>query len=253
MDPEAVTDVSQREAEFFDEDKRSYRLLRGLIDSAIEPFYRGDEYRHYYDATGKDVLDYGCGEGRVAFEALSDGAATVTGLDISEERISRAQEIATERGVSDRATFIAGDATNTDFQDGSFDLILGGAILHHMDLRKAFCEIRRVLKPGGRAVFVEPLIHNPILRLGRLLTPSARTPDETPLSVADWELCASIFPAFEHHEREFISIPLIPLNLLLPARLKKRLARRVARWDDVLLARFPRLRRHARITILVLR
>ncbi len=248
----ASDEISRREAEFFDEDKLSYRLPRKLIERAVGSFFRGDDGRDFYDVRGRDVLDYGCGEGRVAFEVLREGAKTATGIDVSAERISRAQEIAAEKGLADRATFVAQDALHTSFRDGAFDLIIGNSILHHMDLRAALVEIKRVLKPGGRAVFVEPLIHNPILRLGRFLTPSARTADETPLSTAEWDLCASVFPSFEHHEREFISIPLMPVNLLLPAHLQEKLAGRVAKWDDWWLARFPRLRKYARITILIL-
>jgi hypothetical protein len=88
---------------------------------------------------------------------------------------------------------------------------------------------------------------------GRRLTPAARTPDEPCLTVADWRLCAEIFPAFEHHEVEFLSVPLMPLNIVLPRRCQRRFAARVARWDDRLLARFPGLTRFARITFLVLR
>ncbi len=41
--------------------------------------------------------------------------------------------------------------------------VLGKQILHHLDMTQAVPEIARVLRPGGRAVFLEPLIHNPLL------------------------------------------------------------------------------------------
>ena len=126
-------------------------------------------------------------------------------------------------------------------------------MLHHLDLPDALSELRRVRRPRGVAVLTEPLAHNPLLRLGRRLTPAARTPDEPCLTVADWRLCAEIFPAFEDHEVEFLSVPLMPLDSVLPRRCQRRFAARVARWDDRLLARFPGLTRFARITFLVLR
>jgi SAM-dependent methyltransferase len=43
------------------------------------------------------------------------------------------------------------------FPDDSFDLVFGSGIIHHLDIDRALGEIARVLRPGGRAVFVEPL------------------------------------------------------------------------------------------------
>jgi hypothetical protein len=82
--------------------------------------------------------------------------------------------------------------------------------------------------------------------------PSARTVDEHPITTSDWELCGQVFKRFQHHEREFLTIPLMPLNLVLPRRAQRRLAQGVHRADDRLLARFPKLGKYARITLLVL-
>ena len=46
------------------------------------------------------------------------------------------------------------DGRALPFEDGSFDLVLGHAVLHHLpDLDAAFREFHRVLRPGGRIVF----------------------------------------------------------------------------------------------------
>jgi SAM-dependent methyltransferase len=116
----------------------------------------------------------------------------------------------------------------------------------------ALNEIRRILRPGGRAVFMEPLWHNPILRVGRALTPTARTADEHPLTTRDWDLCAEVFEHFTHHEREFLTIPLMPLNLILPARAQRWLSRWISALDDRVRERFPATRKYSRITFLVL-
>jgi len=49
------------------------------------------------------------------------------------------------------------NAEELKFADDYFDIVCGGAILHHLDLNKALSEIARVLKPDGKAIFVEPL------------------------------------------------------------------------------------------------
>ncbi len=144
------------------------------------------------------------------------------------------------------------DAHETGLAENSFDFVVGEAILHHLDFVAALREIKRILKPRGRAVFVEPLGHNPLLRLGRRLTPWARTEDERPLTEEDWETCAEVFTHVEHDEREFVSMFLLPLNLLLPAAAQRALDSRARSLDERLMERFWWARRNARLTILVL-
>lgn len=239
-----------REQRFFDENADRYRRVRGWITRGIGAFNRSAEVHALYDPVGKRVLDYGCGEGRFTFELLRRGASDVTGFDISTTRIEAANRRAGELGLADRARFVVADAHHTELPAGSFDLIIGSDILHHLDLAAAAAELRRLLAPGGTAIFVEPLAHHPLLRLGRRLTPSARTEDEHPLTEADWKLLDRAFPRFAHQEREFVTIPLMPLNLVLPTRLSKRLARRAAAWDDRALERWPALRKYSRRTLL---
>jgi len=75
---------------------------------------------------------------------------------------------------------------------------------------RALHEIQRIVRPGGHAHFVEPLAHNPLLRVGRVLTPGARSVDEHPFTNDDWSTCGEIFPAFRHFERELVTVPLMP-------------------------------------------
>ncbi len=242
----------EREKAFYDAHSVRYERSRRWISRALAGSRRTGELSEYFDPRGKVVLDYGCGSGTKAISYLDMGADRVIGIDVSERRIQEARARANAAKAGDRLQFLVTDAHHTGFPDSSFDLIVGKSVLHHLDLEAALTELRRLLRPGGTAVFVEPLWHNPFLRLGRALTPNARTRDEHPLTVADWKLCASIFPRFRHYERELITIPLLPLNLVMPLRWQKRLARRLAAVDDLVLARFPALRRHARISFLVL-
>ena len=182
---------------------------------------------------------------------LYNGAAHVTGFDIYVADIEHARQAARAAGYEERTHFVVADAHATPFADDAFDVIRGNSILHHLELERALHELRRILAPGGRAVFVEPLAHNPLLRLGRALTPMARTEDEHPFTSADWETCKAVFPGFTHFERELITVPLMPLNLALPANARSRLAERV-KAADLRAVRRPRLRRYARLTFLIL-
>lgn len=104
-------------------------------------------------ATGR-VLDVACGPGVVAC-AVAKTAAEVVGLDATEAMLDRARRRAAEADLAN-ATFQTGDAENLPFEDGSFDGVVTRLSLHHFaDPAKAVGEMRRVLKPGGRAVIVD--------------------------------------------------------------------------------------------------
>ena len=241
-----------RERSFWNARGRAYETVRNLIGRSIGGFSSYGELETTYDPAGKNVLDYGCGRGDDALRLIERGAAHVTGFDISDAEIAVAQQAARAAGLQDRTRFVVADAHATGFPDGAFDLIRGNSILHHLELEPALRELQRILAPGGRAVFVEPLAHNPLLRLGRALTPMARTEDEHPFTVADWAACGAIFPGFTHFERELLTVPLMPLNLVLPAGGRAWLAKHVKATDRRALERAPRLRRYARLTFLIL-
>jgi ubiquinone/menaquinone biosynthesis C-methylase UbiE len=242
----------ERERQFYDTKTERFDQLRQLIARAIGEFNRNEEITELYDPRDKRVLLYGCGAALGAQDFVDAGATSIVGFDISAAEIEQGQQIARERGYADMVDLKVADAHNTGLPDQSFDLIMGTAILHHLDVRLALAELRRILAPGGRAVFLEPLAHNPILRLGRTLTPNARTDDEHPFTVHDWQMCAEAFPGFWHREAELTSVPLMPLSFVLPRALQRRLATRVSELDDRLLGKYPYLGRYARTTTIVL-
>jgi SAM-dependent methyltransferase len=94
---------------------------------------------------GSRALDVCTGPGVIA-SALAERGAETVGLDFSSEFIARAKNNVPS------AEFHQGDAQNLPFDDGSFDAVVCGyGIIHVPDPRQALLEIRRVLKPGGRA------------------------------------------------------------------------------------------------------
>lgn len=143
---------------------------------------------------GLQVLDYGCGMGATTIDALKKGAF-VTAIDISSKSIEYVQKAAAAAGVDDQLNAVVMDAQQMTFADESFDLVIGSGILHHLpELEQALSEIKRVLKPGGRAVFSEPLGMNPLLILFRWLTPHLRTKDEQPFRMKELEAIERAFP-----------------------------------------------------------
>jgi ubiquinone/menaquinone biosynthesis C-methylase UbiE len=137
---------------------------------------------HLEAIAGKRVLDYGCGRGESSLYYLSR-EALVSGIDISSTYIEAARAAAKNAGYSPATwDFNVMDAHAMSFDEGTFDLVVGEGILHHLDADLAMKEIWRVLKPGGRVFLQEPLADNPLLKIFRWLTPKARTVDEEPFS-----------------------------------------------------------------------
>lgn len=98
------------------------------------------------------------------------------------------------------------DAHHLTFDNGYFDVVFGGAILHHLDLPVALSEVRRVLKPDGKICFYEPLDNNPIGKLVRFLTPEARTVDEQPFRFQELRMLREYFDV-ELSYQQFLSVP----------------------------------------------
>jgi SAM-dependent methyltransferase len=108
---------------------------------------------------GKTLLDIACGAGGPALRVAATTGCSVVGIDRHEQAIDTARALAEERGLSGRATFRAGDASaRLPLADASFDAVLCiDAINHFPDRPRLLSEWVRVLKPGGRLLFTDPI------------------------------------------------------------------------------------------------
>jgi ubiquinone/menaquinone biosynthesis C-methylase UbiE len=101
------------------------------------------------------VLDIGTGSGRLSIELAKAKGSNfeITGLDISENMLKKAAENARQAGVEDKIKFVQANADALPFPDGSFDLVISYASLHHW-FRPAtvFKEAQRVAKKGGAVI-----------------------------------------------------------------------------------------------------
>jgi len=100
---------------------------------------------------GQSVLDFGCGPGTISVglaEAVHPGE--LHGIDMEASQIEMARAAAAAGG-HDNITFHTGNVTELPFEDDSFDVAHGHAVLMHVpDTHAALTEIRRVLRPAGR-------------------------------------------------------------------------------------------------------
>jgi len=171
------------------------------------------------EVAGRRVLDYGCGHGMAAV-VLARRGARVTAFDLSSGYLAEARARAAANGVA--VAFAQADAERLPFADAAFDCVWGNAVLHHLDIPTAAAELRRVLRPGGRAVFCEPWGENPLLRWARHRLPYAgkqRTADEEPLRRQHVEQLRAVFPGLEVRGYQLLSMAC----RVLPGRLIRNL------------------------------
>jgi SAM-dependent methyltransferase len=104
----------------------------------------------FASSRGLRVLEIGCGLGTDGARFARAGA-DYTGVDLTDAAVSLARRNFELQGLP--GEFRAADAENLDFADATFDLVYSHGVLHHTpDAARAVREVRRVLKPGGRAV-----------------------------------------------------------------------------------------------------
>lgn len=192
------------------------KIFKDKTRSAVSKFYSiSNSSRKYYqdflknNCAGKRVLEYGCGPGSSAF-FLAKNNAIVTGIDISDYAISLAKAYAEEQGAP--IEFHVMDAENLDFGDSSLQLVCGSGIIHHLQLHKAFSELSRTLTPDGKAIFLEPLGHNPLINFYRKKTPQMRTDDEHPLLASDIQMAKKYFKHVETRFFYLFSLTAVPLR-----------------------------------------
>jgi SAM-dependent methyltransferase len=100
-----------------------------------------------------DALEIGSGTGYFSLNLMQLGIVErLTATDISPEMLRRLAATAEALGLE--AQTVATEAEELPFEDESFDLVFGHAVLHHIpDLERAMSEFRRVLRPGGAIAF----------------------------------------------------------------------------------------------------
>jgi len=176
----------------------------------------------------------------MAFELARQGSI-VTGIDISSVAIALARSKAQAEAIPN-LDFLEMNAEELTIENDHFDLVCGSAILHHLDLAKAYSQLAKILRPGGSAIFIEPLGHNPIINLYRKRTPHLRTPDEHPLLMKDIDLAKSYFGHVRlrfFQLQTFLAVPFRNFPFGRPLR------RTLDAMDQALFRIFPPARKYA--------
>ena len=158
------------------------------------------------DLKGKRVLEIGCGAGKIAVLMAKSGAQ-VTAFDLSPHsvRVARESSLINETVIN----FAVSAGEHLPFADGSFDVIYGKAILHHLDINIGKCDLYRVLKNDGKAVFIEPMGMNPLLTFARKYAPYPHKNPvgvDRPLTYADMDSWTESAKFKEYREVQLLSM-----------------------------------------------
>ena len=134
------------------------------VDIGQNSWLTADEYDRFLswlDLSADDhVLEVASGSGGPARHIARTIGCRVTGIDANESGVATATEITARSPERDRVRFRVGDATaRLPFDDGSFDAVVCIDSMNHFPNRlEVFREWARVLRPGRRAVFTDPVV-----------------------------------------------------------------------------------------------
>jgi SAM-dependent methyltransferase len=124
----------------------------------------GDEYRRFFrllDLKPTDhVLDIGCGSGGPAVFLANEVGCEVTGVDVNEAGIQAGRDLANKAGIAHKVHFHPVDVRQKlPFPDQAFDAIVCMDVICHLPSRgQMFRDWRRVLRPGGRMLYTDPIV-----------------------------------------------------------------------------------------------
>ena len=193
---------------------------------------------------GKSILEIACGNGIDACISAHNGAQ-VHAYDLSHAAVELVRQRAKVNDLDQRISLqVTGDFTAA-FAGQTFDAILGYATLHHLPLAELAGQVYDRLKPGGVAVFAEPVINSKLLHRVRRCIPYSfhqDTEDEQPLNDRDIENFARPFQRVVLRRFQCVSRlwPMFPNNFAL--------AKALHRIDHHLM-KVPALRRFATVAV----
>jgi ubiquinone/menaquinone biosynthesis C-methylase UbiE len=99
---------------------------------------------------GKNILDFGCGNGKDIKRYEKMGAKNIYGIDVSQLMVLEAK-----KNVKEPENIFLSDIQKTKFKNNYFDVVIGRFSLHYLDrFDSAYKEISRILKKNGCLIFV---------------------------------------------------------------------------------------------------
>ena len=204
------------------------------------------------DLEGKKVLELGTGTGGTA-TMLAKRGALVTGIDLLPFRLSEARQRTIQHNVANATDFLLMDATELAFPDNTFDIIISKSVLVFTDHAEVSSECNRVLKPGGKAIFIENMRYHPVVWLYRKLF-LKYSRELRYFSLADIHAIGENFREMEHREFHLMSLGALFWKRCIPIPAFYRWTLKFLRRIDDLIIRFlPRVKYFCWISAMICR
>lgn len=171
-----------------------------------------------------NVLEIGCAEGNGINYLVKKTGVKGLGIDISKQFIDTANKNFKRENLSfEVADFNDPRSFTGEMAYDKFDYVIGNGILHHLyyNLDISLVNLRKLLKPKGKIIFIEPNIYNPyvalIFKIPYLRKKTFLEPDEMAFSAPfiKKKLKAAGFSSCNTEIKDFL-LPNVPANLIQP-------------------------------------
>ncbi len=180
----------EKEAAFHDEWADTIKIEDVPVDETFELSTSPEAkwlFNQVGDVKGKRVLELGSGAGEGSVYFAKHGAR-VTATDISPGMIDVVKKVAAHHNTSLEDARVCSADDLSCFEENSFDIVYAANLLHHVDIEKTITEAKKVLKPGGVALFWDPVAHNPVINVYRRMAMAVRTEDEHPIKYSELKI-----------------------------------------------------------------
>jgi demethylmenaquinone methyltransferase/2-methoxy-6-polyprenyl-1,4-benzoquinol methylase len=144
-------------SDMFDNISPKYDLLNRIMTMRIDIIWRKKAIKLLQSLKPQLILDVATGTGDFAIESIGIlQPKKIIGVDISPGMLEVAKEKIVKKGLQHQFEVRLGDSENLQFEDETFDAVtVAFGVRNFENLEKGLSEIRRVLKPGGKAIILE--------------------------------------------------------------------------------------------------
>jgi demethylmenaquinone methyltransferase/2-methoxy-6-polyprenyl-1,4-benzoquinol methylase len=147
----------QQVTEMFDNIAPTYDKLNRIMTMGIDILWRRKAVKMLAKYNPKIMADVATGTGDFAIESMRLKPTKIIGIDISPQMLEVGKQKMKAKGLDKTIEMLLGDSESLKLEDNAVDAItIGFGVRNFEDLKKGLSEVRRILRPGGAVVILEP-------------------------------------------------------------------------------------------------